>query len=73
MLWQESLDFVKETEMRSRIQGVSAYMNFLDFFFGVVLGELLLNHSGNLNKTLQSRHMSAAEGQKIAVMTIRTL
>ena len=73
MLWQESLDFVKETEMRSRIQGVSACMNSFYFFFGVVLGELLLNHSDNLSKTLQSRHMSAAEGQKIAVMTIRTL
>lgn len=32
MLWQESLDFVKETEMRSRIQGVSACMNSFDFF-----------------------------------------
>ena len=72
MLWQESLDFVKETEMRSRIQGVSACMNSFYFFFGVVLGELL-NHSDNLSKTLQSHHMSAAEGQKIAVMTIRTL
>lgn len=39
----------------------------------MVLGELLLNHSDNLSKTLQSRHMSAAEGQKIAEMTIRTL
>ena len=73
MLRQESLDFVKETEMRSSIQGVSACMNSFDFFFGVVLGELLLNHSDNLSKTLQSRHMSAAEGQTIAVKTIRTL
>ena len=53
MLWQELLDFVKETEMRSRIQGVSACMNSFYFFFEVVLGELLLNHSDNVTCQLQ--------------------
>eukprot|EP00731_Ephydatia_muelleri_P000006 Em0001g6a len=38
-----------------------------------MLGELLLRHSDNLSKTLQSRHMSAAEGQKVAAMTVKTL
>ena len=45
-------------------------MKSFDFYFGVSLGELLLNHSDNLSKTLQSASMSAAEGQKIADMTI---
>ena len=57
MLWQESLEFVKETEMRSRIIGVSACMKSFDFFFGASLGELLLSHSDNLSKTLQSSAM----------------
>ena len=38
-----------------------------------MLGELLLRHSDNLSKTLQSPHMSAAEGQKVAAMTVKTL
>ena len=73
LVWQESLDVVKEAEMRSRIQGVSLCMKSIEFFFGLLLGELLLRDSDNLSKTLQSPHMSAAEGQKIAKMTIHTL
>ncbi len=72
-LWEVSLDIVKETEMRSRIQGISVYMNSFDFFYGLVLAELLLSHSDNLSKTLQSSSMSAAEGQRIAEMTVHTL
>ncbi len=53
-LWEESL-IVKE--MRSRIQGNSVYMNLFDFFYGLVLTELLLNLSDKLSKTLQSPHM----------------
>ena len=41
-LWEESLDIVKETEMKCRIQGVASCMNTFEFFFGAVLGELLL-------------------------------
>ena len=37
---------------------------------GVVL---LLQHSDNLSKTLQSPHITAAEGQRLASMTIATL
>ena len=73
LLWEESLDFVKEAEMRSRIVGVSASMKSFDFLFGTVLGEMLLRHSDNLSRTLQSHHMSAAEGQTVASMTIKTL
>ena len=73
VLWQESLDFVKEAEMRSRILGVSTCMKTFDFFGGVALGELLLNHTDNLSKTLQHTSMSAAEGHSIAKMTVCTL
>ena len=48
-------------------------MRSLDFFFGVSLGELLLKHSDNLSKTLQSSSMSAVEGQEIADITVHTL
>ena len=59
--------------MRSRIQGVPLRMKSFGFIFGLLLGELLLSQSDNLSKTLQSPHMSAAEGQKIAEMTIHKL
>lgn len=48
-LWLESLDFVKETEMKCRIQGVASCMKTFNFFFGTALGELLLKHSDNLS------------------------
>ena len=69
-LWDESRYFVKEVEMWSRIQGVSACMTSFDFTFGIVLGELLLQHGDNLSQTLQSPYISAAEGQKFARMTL---
>ena len=73
LLWEDSLEVVKEAEMRSRIVGVSTCMKTFDFFFGVVLGEMLLRHSDNLSRTLQSTHLSAAEGQTVAAMTVQTL
>ena len=72
-LWEESLAIVKESEMRGRIIGVATYMKSFDFFFGVVLGEMLLRHSDNFSRTLQSPKLSAAEGQKFAAMTVTTL
>ena len=72
-LWDESLEFVRDAEMRSRIIGVSTTMRSFKFFFGVVLGELILRHSDNLSRTLQASHVSAAEGQMIAAMTVKTL
>ena len=48
-------------------------MKSFDFFFGVMLGEMLLRHSDNLSKALQASHMSAAEGQAVASMTVKTL
>ena len=71
--WQESLTVVKDSEMRARIQGVSAQMNTFSFLFGAMLGQLLLRHSDNLSRTLQHAHISAAEGQRVATMTVRTL
>lgn len=71
--WQESLTVVKDTDMRARILGVSAQMNTFAFLFGAMLGQLLLRHSDNLSRTLQHTHISAAEGQRVATMTVKTL
>ena len=65
VLWEESLDYVKETDMRSRIIGVQMCMRSFDFLFGAMLGELLLRHTDNLSKALQSPGISAADGQVV--------
>ena len=72
-LWAESLERVKDTKMKARIQGVAAQMMKFDYFFGVSLGLLILRHTDNLSKTMQKADMSAAEGQAVTAMTISTL
>ena len=59
--------------MKARIIGVQAQFRKFQYFFGVLLGELLLKHSDNLSKTLQSPKLSASEGQRITAMTVKTL
>lgn len=58
--------------MRARINGVCAQMRKFDFLFGTLLGEMLLQHTDNLSRTLQ-KTMSAAEGQQVGRMVIDTL
>ena len=70
-LWEKAVDVVRDTETIARIRGVAAQMTSFDFFFGLVLGEMLLRHCDNLSKTLQNPHLSAAEGQTVADMTKR--
>jgi len=56
--------------VKARIIGVQAHFRKFQYFFG---GELILKHSDNLSKTLQSPKLSASEGQRIAAMTVKTL
>ncbi len=71
--WAESLDIVKDTEMKSRLIGVSTQMTTFQYLYGVMLGELILNHTDNLSRTLQKHDISAAEGQEVADLTVQTL
>ena len=64
---------VRDTETIARIRSVATQMTSFDFFFGLMLGEILLNHCDNFSKTLQNPYLSAAEGQTVANMTKRTL
>ena len=72
-LWTELLERVKDTELKARVQGVAVQMMKFDYFFGFSLGLLILCHSDNLNKTMKKAHISAAEGQVVAAMTVSTL
>jgi hypothetical protein len=51
-LWTEAMDFVKDTEMRSRIRGVAVRMGNFNFFYGASLAETILRQS-KLCNTLQ--------------------
>ena len=59
--------------MKARIRSVDAYMRTFDYVFGVYLEELILSHSDNLSKTLQSSTLSAVQGQDCANLTIKVL
>ena len=63
----------RDTETKARIIGVKSQMHTFKYFFGVHLEQLILGHSDNLSKTLQRRDISAAEGQQVTEMTVKTL
>lgn len=44
-----------------------------DYFYGLSLSYLVLKHSDNLSRALQGTSVSAAEGQAIASMTVKTI
>ncbi len=72
-LWNITLDQRLDTEVRARVIGVKAQMESFDFFFGISIGKLVLSHGDNLSATLQSSTISAAEGQRVAGLTVDTL
>ena len=72
-LWEESVDEVTDPSIKARIIGVESQFKTFRIYFGIQLGHLILQHSDNLSKTLQSDSLYAAAGQKIAAMTIATL
>lgn len=59
--------------MRARVNGVKSQMQSFGFYFGICIGELILKHADNLSKTLASSTISAAEGQKVAGLSVATL
>ena len=72
-LYTESVEIIKDAEMKGRILGVNTYMKSFDFFFRAMLGKMLLRQSDNLSRALQGSHMSSAKGQSVASMTVKTL
>ena len=68
-LWEECWETNLEREIKERIIGLKYKMILFDYFFGVRLGYLLLNHSDNLSRTLQHSQMSVGECQTVAHLT----
>jgi len=48
-------------------------MKTFDYLFGVLLGEVILRNTDNLSRTLQHQHLSAAKGQNVTSLTVKTL
>ena len=48
-------------------------MQQFNFYYGVALGQLILSQCDNLSRTLQKSTISAAEGQAVAALTVKTL
>ena len=57
---------------RACVIGVKSKMESFHFFFGVSLGQLILNLPDNLSAALQSSRISAP-GQNVAKLTVETL
>lgn len=72
-LWETCYECTKDAETRSRIIGVKAQMQSFDFLFGVSLGYDILRHTDNLSRTLQTKELSAAEGQHITELSLSSL
>ena len=72
-LWLEYLDSKLDPDVKGRIIGVRAQMQCFDLVFGLDLSMKMLKITDNLSTTLQSSSMSAADGQEVAELTVRTL
>ena len=71
-VWETAKDSTSDPTIKGRIIGVQFQFKTFSFFFGSNLAELVLRHTDNLSKTLQSTSMSATEGDHITAMTVKT-
>ena len=69
-VWEESNKSQIDSEMKARIIGIQTKMLTSNFFFGISLEILILQHSDNLSKSLQHDTITAAEGQQLAKLSI---
>ena len=72
-LWDWSLDNCTVTETKAQMRGVQAHLQQFEFIFELVLGRNLLQPTDSLSVYLKRKSLSAAEGQALADMTIKTL
>ena len=59
--------------MKTRIRGVQSYTGEFKFLFCCHLGKVILVQTDNLSRTLQDARCTAAEGQYVAMTTVKVL
>ena len=72
-LWTCSINKLKDTEMKARVQGVESQMRSFEFIFCSLLGENIFKQTDNLSRTLQDPTMSAAQGYEVAQTVLKCL
>ena len=72
-LWATVLDGSVDPDVHARVCGVKSQMESFNFFLGIRLGQLVLNHADNLSATLQKSSISASEGQHVAKLMLETM
>lgn len=72
-VWEQCLESRLDPEVKGRIIGVQTQMSHFNFLFGLQLCGRILMITDNLSKSLQTESMSAAEGQALAMLTVKTL
>ena len=72
-LWDWWLSEYGESDIKARVIGIKTQMKSFNFFFGIRLGHLVLSHSNNLGRTLQTPKISAVEAQKLSWHTVGTI
>ena len=72
-LWDECLETRLDPDIKGRIIGVQTQITTFDLLFGLQLSMKILKITDNLSRTLQKQSMSAAEGQSVAELTVKTL
>ena len=72
-LWENCLEEKPDSETKSRIIGVKSQMGTFEYYFGLHPEFLIFVHTDNLSQSLQGTQKSAAQGQTITSMTVKTL
>ena len=71
--WCNETQTASDPDIRARAGGIERKLTTFKFVYGMHLSMLVLNHSDNLSKTLQSPNICAAEAQKTAHVVVETL
>ena len=71
--FEKCMECAPNSDIKCRLIGVLSQMQTFNFYFGLLLGELILSHCDNLSIALQSKKLSASKGQEIAALTVKTL
>ena len=72
-LWDECLKTKLEPDVKRCIVRVKHQVVTFDYFYGVNLGGMLLKHSHNLSRTIQTLHMPTGECQLVVALTTKAL
>ena len=72
-MWEDAADIITGIDNKAQIRGMAAQVECCEFFFGLVLEEMLLCHTDNLSRTLPTRKCLAAEGQAVTQMTVKAI